>query len=102
LSRDGARSAPPNQEIPWDGTPNSKSHRMGHRDEVAFLRYGSRHEGIRLCACGHPYLAHQHYRRGTECSLCPDCPRWRRSPRVITRATKRLISGISSAMICST
>ena len=47
----------------------------------------------RLCTCGHAYTAHRHYRRGTECSLCPDCPRWRRSPGVIIRAVKRL-SGV--------
>lgn len=27
------------------------------------------------CACGHPREAHEHYRRGTECSICDirDC-----------------------------
>lgn len=23
-----------------------------------------------LCACGHAYEAHEHYRKGTECSIC--------------------------------
>ena len=31
----------------------------------------------RLCRCGHVYAAHEHYRPGTECSLCADCPRYR-------------------------
>jgi hypothetical protein len=48
----------------------------------------------RLCVCGHAFTAHQHYRRRTECSLCPDCPRWQRRPGVIIRAVKRLISAI--------
>ena len=45
----------------------------------------------RLCICGHPYTAHQHYRRGTECSLCPDCPRWRPGLGHIMRVVKRLM-----------
>lgn len=28
----------------------------------------TRHEGV--CACGHGWDAHEHYRRGTECSIC--------------------------------
>jgi hypothetical protein len=31
----------------------------------------------RLCRCGHPYVAHRHYRIGSECSLCLGCPRYR-------------------------
>jgi hypothetical protein len=42
----------------------------------------------RLCMCGHPYTAHQHYRRGKECSLCPDCRRWRRDLGWIMRIVK--------------
>lgn len=30
------------------------------------------------CVCGCVRAPHQHYRRGTDCALCPDCPRWRR------------------------
>jgi hypothetical protein len=30
------------------------------------------------CGCGHGRQAHQHYRRGTDCSLC-DCARYGRS-----------------------
>lgn len=30
------------------------------------------------CACGHPWDAHEHYREGTECSLCKTCPGFRR------------------------
>ncbi|HWC81375.1 MAG TPA: hypothetical protein VG756_15600 [Pseudonocardiaceae bacterium] len=40
-----------------------------------------------VCRCGHPREAHRHYRKGTECSVCPagECagfraaePLWRR------------------------
>lgn len=31
-----------------------------------------------ICSCGHGRQAHQHYRRGTDCSLC-SCPRFHRS-----------------------
>lgn len=33
-----------------------------------------------LCVCGHPKIAHEHYRPGTDCSLCPlgVCERFRR------------------------
>ena len=23
-----------------------------------------------MCACGHAYEAHEHYRKGTECAIC--------------------------------
>lgn len=31
------------------------------------------------CVCGHPRAAHEHYRRGTDCTLCGPqaCPRFR-------------------------
>lgn len=31
------------------------------------------------CRCGHDFAAHQHYRRGTDCGLCPEgeCGRFR-------------------------
>lgn len=33
----------------------------------------------RYCECGHPREAHEHYRKGTDCSLCPGnaCVRFR-------------------------
>jgi hypothetical protein len=33
-----------------------------------------------LCVCGHAFAAHEHLRRGTECTLCgiASCPRFRR------------------------
>jgi hypothetical protein len=31
----------------------------------------------RSCSCGHGKQAHDHYRRGSDCSLCP-CQRYRR------------------------
>lgn len=36
-----------------------------------------------LCTCGHPRTAHEHYRPGTECSLCPlgGCTRFKRDKR---------------------
>jgi len=24
------------------------------------------------CKCGHPLDAHEHYRKGSDCSLCPE------------------------------
>lgn len=24
-----------------------------------------------ICQCGHAFRAHEHYRRGTDCALCP-------------------------------
>jgi hypothetical protein len=27
-------------------------------------------QGNDMCACGHAYEAHEHYRKGTECSIC--------------------------------
>jgi hypothetical protein len=31
------------------------------------------------CGCGHPYVAHEHYRTGTECVMCEPnkCPKFR-------------------------
>jgi hypothetical protein len=34
-------------------------------------------KSARICHCRHPYAAHQHYRSGSECSLCSGCPRYR-------------------------
>ena len=31
------------------------------------------------CDCGHVEGAHEHYRRGTDCALCP-CARYRKQP----------------------
>jgi hypothetical protein len=38
-----------------------------------------RPENEALCVCGHAREAHEHYRAGTDCALCPDaaCRRWR-------------------------
>jgi hypothetical protein len=30
-------------------------------------------------------MAHQHYRRGSECSLCEQCPRYRPAGHPLTR-----------------
>jgi hypothetical protein len=35
-----------------------------------------RSRGPRDCTCGHSSQAHEHYRRGTDCGLCP-CVRFR-------------------------
>ena len=32
---------------------------------------------IGTCTCGHRPAAHEHYRAGTDCALCP-CPIYRR------------------------
>ncbi|MFN8079242.1 MAG: hypothetical protein U0Q19_06725 [Kineosporiaceae bacterium] len=46
------------------------------------------------CVCGHPASAHEHFRAGTECSLCPGthCPRFRPARR--DGALARLIAGV--------
>jgi hypothetical protein len=33
-----------------------------------------------VCVCGHPRLAHEHLRKGSDCSFCgaDRCPRFRR------------------------
>jgi hypothetical protein len=36
------------------------------------------------CDCGHIEGAHEHYRRGTDCALCP-CARYRKSDRLRLR-----------------
>jgi len=40
------------------------------------LHLPSRGSGPRDCTCGHAALAHEHYRRGTDCALCT-CPKFR-------------------------
>ncbi len=43
--------------------------------------------GGAVCSgCGHARQAHQHYRRGTECSLC-SCPRYHRSAKAAIEGT---------------
>jgi hypothetical protein len=42
------------------------------------------------CKCGHSYAAHQHYRSGSECSLCSDCPRYRPALGLLARAIEKL------------
>lgn len=39
----------------------------------------------RPCRCGHAYVAHQHYRSGSECSICSECPRFRPAPGLVAR-----------------
>lgn len=39
----------------------------------------------RLCRCGHAYVAHEHYRSGSECSLCSECPRFRPAHGLVAR-----------------
>lgn len=34
----------------------------------------------KACQCGHVEGAHEHYRRGTDCALCP-CARFRKADR---------------------
>ena len=43
-----------------------------------------------LCRCGHPYVAHQHYRSGSECSQCPDCRHFRSTSGIIKQIIDRL------------
>lgn len=38
-----------------------------------------------VCRCGHPRPAHEHYRNGSECSLCDGCPRYRPQGGLLAR-----------------
>ena len=39
------------------------------------------------CRCGHQRQAHEHYRRGTDCALCP-CQRFRASAKPAKGTTR--------------
>jgi hypothetical protein len=45
-----------------------------------------------VCVCGHPRAAHEHYRRGTNCSLCVRgaCHSYRSSTNVVRWVLTRL------------
>ncbi len=43
-----------------------------------------------VCRCGHAYIAHQHYRSGSECSQCLDCPRYRPAAGPVQRIINEL------------
>jgi hypothetical protein len=49
-------------------------------------------KAARSCACGHPREAHEHYRAGTDCSLCgpSGCPRFRAAGSLRARLTRLL------------
>ncbi len=46
------------------------------------------------CVCGHPLEAHEHYRSGTDCSLCGgrSCPRFRPGGSRLDRLRSALVS----------
>ncbi|RHW22795.1 hypothetical protein D0Z08_31120 [Nocardioides immobilis] len=52
--------------------------------DLSVDRFALRRDPDDLCVCGHPRKAHEHLRRGTDCSLCRagECPRFRRARRV--------------------
>ena len=37
---------------------------------------------VKPCRCGHENWAHQHYRRGTDCALCP-CAKFRKAATLL-------------------
>lgn len=37
---------------------------------MGFARDKQTPQASEECACGHTFDAHEHYRRGTECSIC--------------------------------
>jgi len=49
-----------------------------------------------LCVCGHPRKAHEHYRPGTDCSLCVPgvCDRFRRQRTRRARTMVRPVTAI--------
>jgi hypothetical protein len=76
----------------WSSCQPGESAQMGSRSsrfmslprqshiETAIWPYSrlvSRDGAHHQCLCGHPYVAHQHYRSGSECSFCSDCTRYR-------------------------
>lgn len=40
------------------------------------------------CRCGHLPDAHEHYRRGTDCSRCTTCPAYRPARRTTHKAIR--------------
>lgn len=40
------------------------------------------------CGCGHAHLAHEHYRRGTDCALC-ECEQFRLAPAPARKGLRR-------------
>ena len=46
-----------------------------------------------VCQCGHPFVAHEHLRQGTDCALCfaGACRRFRRSDGVLERVVAKLV-----------
>lgn len=50
------------------------------------------------CVCGHDLGPHEHYRGGSECSLCPPpvCPRFRPSGG-LAQTLRRLVTGSTAA-----
>jgi len=76
---------------PPDGTRTMRSHRVG--EEMLKSEGGARAEQVdsaNSCACGHTASAHEHFRPGSECSLCRSrraCTRFRHaSPRAVVTA----------------
>ena len=59
------------QRPPAGYVPRRGDHMGGRRGTVARIWLS------RLCRCGHPQMAHLHYREGADCGLC-GCPRFRR------------------------
>lgn len=45
--------------------------------------------------CDHHRDAHEHYRPGMECALCP-CPKWRRWMRQPDMLTVQMASGLAA------
>jgi hypothetical protein len=61
-----------------DRRPADMPRLMAPRASTLYMEHVHQYrDGERPCRCGHPRSAHLHYRPGTECSLCPDCGRYR-------------------------
>jgi len=61
-----------------------------------YSRLVSRDGAHHQCLCGHPYVAHQHYRSGSECSFCSDCTRYRTGRVGIVRIVALLTNALKS------
>jgi hypothetical protein len=82
----GAECADPRREGHDSGVSDP---RVGRIEEAGLLDAAPAAASGRTCSgCGHGKTAHEHYRRGTDCSLC-DCPRYRRQIFPTFRLRKR-------------
>lgn len=57
--------------------PEGQPSAAGHSPDAVHVPAAARATAGRTCSCGHAKLAHEHYRRGTDCAIC-SCARYSR------------------------